>query len=95
MAPKAGWLTRGKALDSVEPMKGCSPPAPNRRPETTEPRRAGRVQISSNGTGRYGEDLWVDAITASMKSHYLFVFCTFENELIFFFPMKSVLEEKN
>lgn len=32
MAPKAGWLTRGKALDNVEPMKGCSPAAPNRRP---------------------------------------------------------------
>lgn len=35
MAPKAGWLTRGKALDNVEPMKGCSPVAPNRRPENS------------------------------------------------------------
>lgn len=37
-APKAGWFTRGKALDNVEPMKGCSPAAPNRRPETNQPK---------------------------------------------------------
>lgn len=45
MAPKAGWLTRGKALDNVEPMKGCSPPAPNRRPEVL------RVDPSAEGLG--------------------------------------------
>lgn len=45
MAPKAGWLTRGKALDNVEPMKGCSPTAPNRRPEVL------RVDPSAEGLG--------------------------------------------
>lgn len=45
MAPKAGWLTRGKALDNVEPMKGCSPVAPNRRPEVL------RVDPSVEGLG--------------------------------------------
>lgn len=45
MAPKAGWLTRGKALDNVEPMKGCSPAAPNRRPEVL------KVDPSAEGLG--------------------------------------------